>query len=37
MSSIQQNWRRGLNRFFLDARGMGEKEGAWSRGERWLK
>jgi hypothetical protein len=31
MSSLQQNWRRGQNRFFLEARGKGEGEG--NRGE----
>jgi hypothetical protein len=25
MSSLQQNWRKGQNRFYLDSRGMGEK------------
>jgi hypothetical protein len=27
MSSLQQNWRRGQNRFCLEARGLGEQEG----------
>jgi hypothetical protein len=26
MSSLQQNWRRGQNRFFLEVRGVGEEE-----------
>jgi hypothetical protein len=25
MSSLQQNWRKGQNRFFLEARGVGGK------------
>jgi hypothetical protein len=27
ISSLQQNWRRRQNRFFLEATGMGEREG----------
>jgi hypothetical protein len=30
MSSLQQNWRKGQNRFFLEARGVGGRE----RGQR---
>jgi hypothetical protein len=35
MSCLQQNWRKGQNRFYLEARGGGrEREGAGgSRGE----
>jgi hypothetical protein len=35
MSFLQQNWRRGQNRFCLEARGMeGEREGAGDMRER---
>jgi hypothetical protein len=36
MSSLQQNWRKGQNRFCLEA-GRGESEGVGARGEKWLK
>jgi hypothetical protein len=29
MSSLQQNWRRGQNRFCLEVRGGGREEGKW--------
>jgi hypothetical protein len=32
MSSLQQNWRRGLNRFCLDARGLGKEGGGMQQG-----
>jgi hypothetical protein len=34
MSSLQQNWRRGKNRFYLEVRGVrGEGgDGVWGRG-----
>jgi hypothetical protein len=36
MSSLQQNWKRGQNRFCLEARGQregaGERKGGWGRG-----
>jgi hypothetical protein len=36
MCSLQQNWRKGQNRFYLEARGGGgDKEG--DRGEKWPK
>jgi hypothetical protein len=38
MFSLQQNWRRGKNRFCLEAGDMGRK--GWvveGRGKRWLK
>jgi hypothetical protein len=35
MSSLQQNWRKGQSRFFLEAKGGGwEREGLVSRGEK---
>jgi hypothetical protein len=35
MSSLQQNWRKGQNRFFLEVRGVDwEREGVGSRGEK---
>jgi hypothetical protein len=35
MSSLQLNWRRGQNRFCLEARGVwGERERARGRGEK---
>jgi hypothetical protein len=35
MSSLQQNWRKGQNRFYLKARGCGEKrEGVEGRGRK---
>jgi hypothetical protein len=40
MSSLQQNWKRGQNRFCLEARGVGGKKkgaGGRGRGEKWLK
>jgi hypothetical protein len=37
MSSLQQNWRKGENRFFLEARGSGERKVVVGRGEKWLK
>jgi hypothetical protein len=33
MSSLQQNWRRGQNRFYLEARGWREREGVGEEGE----
>jgi hypothetical protein len=33
MSSLQQNWRRGQNRFCLEARGWGGEEGGGGQGE----
>jgi hypothetical protein len=33
MSSFQQNWGRGQNRFCLEARGWGEREGWGQEGE----
>jgi hypothetical protein len=33
MFSLQQNWRRGQNRFCLEVRGMGERKGVEGRGE----
>jgi hypothetical protein len=32
MSSLQQNWRRGQNRFCLEARRVGEDEGVGGQG-----
>jgi hypothetical protein len=32
MSSLQQNWRKGQNRFCLEVRGVGEREGAGGQG-----
>jgi hypothetical protein len=32
MSSLQQNWRRGQNRFCLEVKGVGERGREW-RGE----
>jgi hypothetical protein len=38
MSSLQQNWRKGQNRFYLEARGGGEdSERVGDRGEKWPK
>jgi hypothetical protein len=37
LSSFQQNWRKDQNRFCLELRGIGEKERAGGRGERWPK
>jgi hypothetical protein len=38
MSSLQQNWRKGQNRFCLEARRGGEeRERTGSRREKWLK
>jgi hypothetical protein len=35
MSSLQQNWRKGQNRFYLEAKGMGgEVEGGRGQGEK---
>jgi hypothetical protein len=34
MSSLQQNWRRGQNRFCLEVKGMGGKGTEWGRGQR---
>jgi hypothetical protein len=34
MSSLQQNWRKGQNKFCLEARGWGEKEEGRSSGEK---
>jgi hypothetical protein len=32
MSSLQQNWRKGQNRFCLEVRGLGERKAAGGRG-----
>jgi hypothetical protein len=32
MSSLQQNWRKGQNRFCLEAKGNGESWGKWGAG-----
>jgi hypothetical protein len=40
MSSLQQNWSKGQNRFCLEARGGGrerERKRAEGRGEKWSK
>jgi hypothetical protein len=38
MSILQQNWRKGKNRFCLEARGVeGEREGTGDTREKWLK
>jgi hypothetical protein len=37
MSSLQQNWRRGQNRFCLELRGVGGREEMGDREEKWLK
>jgi hypothetical protein len=34
MSSLQQNWRKGPNRFCLEARGSGERERVKGSGEK---
>jgi hypothetical protein len=34
MSSLQQNWRKGQNRFCLEARGVGGRKREWSAGRR---
>jgi hypothetical protein len=34
MSSLQQNWRKGLNRFCLEARGVGRRRRRWGTGRR---
>jgi hypothetical protein len=37
MSSLQQNWRKGQNSFFLEAREEGGRgRGGRGRGEKWL-
>jgi hypothetical protein len=33
MSTLQQNWRRGKNRFYLEARGWGKGRGRGQREE----
>jgi hypothetical protein len=37
MSSLQKNWRRGQNRFCLEAREWREREVVVGNGERWPK
>jgi hypothetical protein len=38
MSSLQQNWRKGQNRFCLEARGSEvEEERTGGKGKKWLK
>jgi hypothetical protein len=38
MSSLQQNWRKGQNSFYLEARrARGKREGAEGRREKWPK
>jgi hypothetical protein len=37
MSSLQQNWRKGQNRFCPEVRWGGEREGAEGRGDKWPK
>jgi hypothetical protein len=37
MPSLQQNWRRGQNRFYLEARGLRGKRTGDGRGEKWPK
>jgi hypothetical protein len=37
LSSLQQNWKRGQNRFCLEERRVSGQEGNGSRGERWPK
>jgi hypothetical protein len=35
ISSLQQNWRKGQNRFCLEVRGMGERKKEGNRGVSW--
>jgi hypothetical protein len=38
MSSLQQNWRKGQNRFCLEGKeGMEDRKGNVGRGEKWPK
>jgi hypothetical protein len=37
MSTLQQNWRKGQNRFCLEVRGERERERTEGRGEKWSK